>query len=230
MDVDTVHVLTTRGVRISYKVAGSPSAPAMLPLHALGQRGDSWVPVRARFAEQFRVYTLDLRGHGDSDWPGEYSLQLMCDDVIGALDHLGVDSTTLVGHSMGGAISYLIAMQHPKRVQRLVIEDAVPPFRQDVALPQRPRKVLDFDWAVVLSILRERDAGDPAAWRGLGDIAVPTLLVAGGPKSHVPQHRLEDVAGYIPRCRLVTVAAGHNVHANRPAEFVDAILNWIAEN
>jgi pimeloyl-ACP methyl ester carboxylesterase len=61
----------------------------MVLLHALGERGSDWTSVTQAFAERYRVYAPDLRGHGDTDWPGNYSFQLMRDDVIGLLDHLG---------------------------------------------------------------------------------------------------------------------------------------------
>jgi 3-oxoadipate enol-lactonase len=59
------------GVRLAYEVAGSADAPPMVLLHALGERGGDWAQVAATFAERFRVFAFDLRGHRDSDWPGE---------------------------------------------------------------------------------------------------------------------------------------------------------------
>jgi pimeloyl-ACP methyl ester carboxylesterase len=218
------------GVRIAYEVTGGHDAPSMVLLHALGQRRFSWAPVTARFAERFRVYALDLRGHGDSDWPGEYSLQLMRDDVLRVLDDLGLDKVTLVGHSMGGAVAYLIAIQYPQRVQRLIIEDAAPPFRRDGTHPKRPRGVLKFDWAVVSNIVEQRNAGDPATWDGLAKISAPTLLIGGGPQSHIPQGKLKEVAERIPHCRLVTFRAGHHVHASCPSRFADVVLDWLADD
>jgi 3-oxoadipate enol-lactonase len=53
------------------------------------------------------------------------------------------------------------------------------------------------------------------------------LLVAGGPASHVDQAKLADAASRIPRCDLVTIPAGHLVHAVRPAEFANAVLTWL---
>jgi 3-oxoadipate enol-lactonase len=215
------------GIRLAYQVSGSPDAPPMVLLHALGDRGAGWAPVTAQFAERFRVFALDLRGHGDSDWPGTYSFQLMADDVLGALDQLGLGTVTLVGHSMGGAVSYLLAMQRPERVERLVVEDAPPPFRRDRPLPARPAGPLDFDWAVVPAIVGQVNEGDPAAWDGLGAITAPTLLIGGGPDSHIPQDKLAAVAARIPCCELVTIPAGHEVHAARPAEFVSVVLSWL---
>ena len=218
------------GVRIAYEVTGGRDAPAMVLLHALGQRRSSWAAVTPRFAERFRVYALDLRGHGHSDWPGEYSLQLMCDDVLGVLDELGLDTVTLVGHSMGGAVAYLLAIQHPERVQRLIVEDAAPPFPRNGTLPVRPRAALNFDWAVAASIVEQRNVGDPAAWNGLGNISAPTLLIGGGSQSHIPQDKLEEVAERIPHCRLVTLPAGHNVHTSCPSRFADVVLDWLADD
>lgn len=214
-------------VRLAYTVAGEPDAPPMVLLHALGERGADWAPVIGRFAERFQVFAFDLRGHGASDWPGTYSFQLMRDDVAAALDRLALAGVTLVGHSMGGAVAYLVTMRRPDLVARLIVEDAAPPFPRVRAIPDRPDGPLEFDWPVVPAIVAQVNAGDQAAWDGLTAIKAPALLVAGGPASHVDQARLAEAVAKIPRCDLVTIPAGHLVHAARPAEFARTVLTWL---
>ena len=220
-------VAANGGISLAYEVSGVSSAPPMVLLHGLGDRAAKWRPVISTFAAYFRVFALDMRGHGDSDWPGIYSFQLMCDDVVAVLDALGLGKVTLMGHSMGGAVALLVAMQHPDRVERLIVEDAAPPYRRERAVPDRPAGPLDIDWAVVPVIIGAVNAGDRAAWNGLGAITAPTLLIAGGPESHVRQDKLADAAARIPHCDLVTIPAGHNVHATRPVEFAAAVLTWL---
>jgi pimeloyl-ACP methyl ester carboxylesterase len=220
-------VVRAGDIRLAYTVSGEPDAPPMVLLHALGERGADWAPVTGRFAERFQVFAFDLRGHGGSDWPGEYSFELMRDDVVAALDELGLSRVTLVGHSMGGAVAYLVTMHRSDLAGRLIVEDASPPFPRDRAIPDRPDGLLDFDWPVVPAIVAQVNAGDQAAWDGLTSITAPALLVAGGAASHVDQAKLADAASRIPRCDLVTVPAGHLVHAARPAEFVSAVLTWL---
>lgn len=215
------------GVRIACETAGPDDAPVMVLLHALGERAADWSPVVPRFARHYRVFAFDLRGHGDSGRPGVYSFESMRDDILAALDELALPTVTLVGHSMGGAVAYQIASRQPERVTRLIVEDAVPPYHRDRPVPERPDEPLDFDWAVVPAIVAQVNAGDPAAWAGLAAITAPTLLIGGGPDSHIPQDLLAEVAERIPRCTLVTIAAGHEVHATRPAEFADSVLNWL---
>ena len=227
MPVGAGREVTTGGIRLAYEVSGVPDAPPMVLLHALGERSSSWAPVTARFAECFRVFALDLRGHGDSDWPGTYSFELMCDDVLGVLEQLGLDKVTLVGHSMGGAVAYLVAMRRPDRIERLIVEDVPPPFPRDRAIPERPAGSLDFDWAVVPAIVCQVNKGDLAAWDLLGTITAPTLLIGGGPESHIPQDKLAEVAERIPCCEIVTIPAGHHVHAACPAEFASVALRWL---
>lgn len=219
--------VTTGGIRLAYEVSGIPDGPPVVLLHALGERGANWAPVMGQFAGHFRVFAPDLRGHGDSDWPGTYSFQLMCDDVLGLLDQLGLGKVTLIGHSMGGTVAYLAAMQRPDRVERLIIEDVVPPFPRERAIPERPAGSPDFDWAVVPAIIGQVNKGDPAAWDDLGAITAPTLLIGGGPESHIPQDKLAAAAARIPACELVTIPAGHRVHEARPAEFASVVLAWL---
>lgn len=225
--METRHVVTSAGVRLAYLAHGTPGAPPLVALHALGERGASWDPVAGRLAAQYRVYAPDLRGHGDSDWPGAYSLRLMRDDVIGFLDELGLPAVTLAGHSMGGAVAYLVAIARPDRVRHLVIEDAPLPYRREPPAVTRPDGPLPFDWGVVPAIQAEVSVRDDAAWAGLAAIAAPTLLIGGGPASHIPQDKLAEVAAAIGDCTLVTIPAGHRVHDRAPEEFAGAVLGWL---
>jgi 3-oxoadipate enol-lactonase len=111
-----------------------------------------WEVVGADCTKHFRVLAIDLRGHGLSDRPGAYSFELMRDDVLGALDQLGLDGINLLGHSMGEAVAYLIAEKEPGRIFRLILENT-PPWPWERAVPERPQ-VLPFDWAVVPAIYR----------------------------------------------------------------------------
>ncbi|SFI51566.1 alpha/beta fold hydrolase [Amycolatopsis regifaucium] len=77
-----------------------------------------------------------------------------------------------------------------------------------------------FDWRLIDPIMSELRTPDPAWWERLGAITASTLLVSGGPSSHVTLESLERMRGLIPDCRLVTIAdAGHRVHGTRPDEF-----------
>ena len=110
----------------------------MLLLHALGESGADWDAVVSAFTHGYRVIAPDMRGHGTSGWPGEYSFSVMRDDVIALLDALGLDRVVVVGHSMGAVIGWLLALTEPQRVHRLVVEDAPPPFARETPIRGRP--------------------------------------------------------------------------------------------
>ncbi|MDT0263147.1 alpha/beta hydrolase [Jatrophihabitans sp. DSM 44399] len=126
----------------------------------------------------------------------------MRDDVLGVLVALDLQDLVLVGHSMGGTVAYLVAQAQPGRIARLVVEDAPPPFPRERPVPARPAGELPFDWVVVPAIVDE--VNDPSLrwWKHLPEITAPTLLVGGGPTSHVPQDLLVDVARAVPDCTL----------------------------
>ncbi|MFF4229737.1 alpha/beta fold hydrolase [Streptomyces sp. NPDC001820] len=95
------------GVWLTYQVSGPPDAPPLVLLHALGEDATDWEAVVPALARRRRVYALDLRGHGRSEWPGDYSLELMQADVLRFMDARGLGSVDLIGHSMGGIAAYL---------------------------------------------------------------------------------------------------------------------------
>jgi 3-oxoadipate enol-lactonase len=219
--------VTVDGVRLACHVSGAADAPALVLLHGLGDDADTWEVVGEEFARHFRVLAIDQRGHGLSDRPGTYSFELMRDDVLGVLDQLGLDRVNLLGHSMGGTVAYLVAEKEPGRIGRLILEDTPPPWPWERAVPERPDQPLPFDWAVVPAIYGQLSNPDPAWWDQLAEITAPTLIIGGGPDSHIPQAKLEEAAARLPNGTLQVIPAGHHVHTTRPAAFTAAVLGFL---
>jgi 3-oxoadipate enol-lactonase len=66
-----------------------------------------------------------------------------------------------------------------------------------------------------------------SGWPATSDITAPALVIAGGPASHIPQDKLAEAAARLPHGTLQVIPAGHEVHANRPAEFTAAVLHFL---
>ena len=224
-----VHQVELNGLRFQYRETGDVSAPSLVALHALGQNAQSWDQVAAVLSKKYRVLALDQRGHGGSARPGEYSFDLMSEDLYLFANALGLERFTLLGHSMGGTVSYLFSETHPSRVERLVVEDTPPPFLdKPLNIPPEPSEPLPFDYLVVPSIFQQLNEPNPLWWARLSDISAPTLIVGGGSTSHIPQEKLRDVAKLIPDCELVTIeGAGHNVHFANLDHFLDVVTRFL---
>ncbi|MFG3229664.1 alpha/beta fold hydrolase [Kitasatospora sp. NPDC048194] len=215
-------------VTLAYRESGRIGGPPLVLLHALGERATDWDVVLPDLAPGHHVYALDLRGHGDSGRTAAYSLEAMREDVLAFLDALGLVRVDLVGHSMGGAVAYLLAQAAPERVDRLVLEEipALHPRPSSVP-PEGADEPAHFDWAMVRAVKAQLDDPDPAWREGLTRITARTLAVAGGPASPVPQERIAELVRLVPDCGLVTIEAGHLVHSARPAEFVAAVAPFL---
>lgn len=227
--MDGRRMVDAGGVRLACRVTGDGSAPPLVALHALGEDGSDWDATARRLAGRYQVYAPDLRGHGGSDRCAEYSFELMRDDVLALLDTLGLERVTLLGHSAGAVVAYLIAGGRPERVERLVLEEPPPPVRTypPRSVPDDADPAAPFDWAMVAAIYRQRNAFDPAYWDLFPAITAPTLIVAGGAESQIPQDEIARMAGRIPDCRLVTIEAGHLVHEKRPEEFAAVVGDFL---
>lgn len=77
-------------------------------------------------ADNYKVVAVDLRNHGESSHSLEMNYPCMADDVIELMDDLAIRKATLLGHSMGGKIAMQVALNHPNRVNKLIVADIAP--------------------------------------------------------------------------------------------------------
>lgn len=110
------------GINLAYSDQGN-GLPLVF-LHAFPFNRTMWEPQLDGLSDRFRVITVDLRGHGESDAPlWRYTLELFADDVNGLLNHLSIRQAVLVGLSMGGYLSFDFYRKYPDRIKGLVLAD-----------------------------------------------------------------------------------------------------------
>ncbi|WP_329348201.1 alpha/beta fold hydrolase [Streptomyces sp. NBC_01261] len=120
--------LEVNGAVIAYDDEGPRDGDGGAPLvfiHGWTADRHRWDDQFAHFAVGRRVIRLDLRGHGESTGAGARTVGELAADVVALLDHLEVDRFVPVGHSMGGMIAQTLVLDHPERVERMVLVDSI---------------------------------------------------------------------------------------------------------
>ena len=107
-----------------YYESHGEGAPLIL-VSGLGGTASFWAPQVSEFARGFRAITFDHRGIGGSTKSRiRYSVEQMADDVVKLMDALGIERAALIGHSTGGCIGAVIAIEHPGRLSSVVISSS----------------------------------------------------------------------------------------------------------
>ncbi len=110
------------GTRIFYDTFGKPDGEPLLLIMGLAIDRWGWIRQRPLLARHFRCVSIDNRGAGLSDKPhGAYELLTMVQDIEAVLDAEGIDSTHVMGYSLGGVLAQLLAVTCPERVRSLVL-------------------------------------------------------------------------------------------------------------
>ncbi len=115
--------ITIYGQKIHYIEVGS--GPVVVLLHNLGGDLSDWNKTIPPLSEKYRVIAFDQIGAGQSDKPFiNYRPATWVDFLNGVYKGLKINSASLVGHSMGGAVAASFALAYPEKVERLVLLDA----------------------------------------------------------------------------------------------------------
>lgn len=116
------HVCAADGTRISYDVFGNPDGEPMVLLMGLAVDRWGWIRQRADLARRFRCISIDNRGAGLSDKPhGDYEIFDLATDVLTVMDAEGVESAHVMGYSLGGVLTQILAVRAPERVRSVVL-------------------------------------------------------------------------------------------------------------
>lgn len=117
------------GVRMHYRDQGDPSAPVLVLVHGFSASLHTWEPWVSELTTPenslsvYRVVSVDLPGHGLTRAPAGYeaSIESLRDDLHAFTTQLGLTRFALAGSSMGGNVAWEYALQHPDRVQALIL-------------------------------------------------------------------------------------------------------------
>ncbi|MEC7531796.1 MAG: alpha/beta hydrolase, partial [Actinomycetota bacterium] len=125
----TERLTTPSGITVEFDLWGKIKGDAILLLHGGGQTRHSWNATAEKITQvDGCAITMDLRGHGDSDWShgGDYELSDFSEDVAFLIDTLEIQPS-LVGASLGGLVGiYLEGRYRPGSISALVLVDIVP--------------------------------------------------------------------------------------------------------
>jgi esterase len=111
-------------MQLHFKESGQ--GRALILLHGLFGSSDNWHHIALRLAENFHVFALDQRNHGQSPHRDEMNYSLMAIDVNEFMASRGIETAFVIGHSMGGKTAMQFALQFPQRVEKIVVADMAP--------------------------------------------------------------------------------------------------------
>ena len=251
-------VIADRTIRYQ-AIASGAARPGqrVLYVHGTGCNSDVWVPHMTAMAAAHVPVAIDLPGHGGSPGRGFRGIADYAYFVIELAKRLGWDRFVAVGHSMGGAVALMIALQHPELLEGLGLVDTGARLRvhpallrgaHEAATSGRPSGT-DRSWAyaaatpqpVVDAVQKLTENGDPWVTYGdwiaddtfdvmsrVKDIRVPTLVVCGAEDRLTPVRNHQFLAAQISGARLTIIeGAGHWVFWEQPDAFTRTVRAFL---
>jgi pimeloyl-ACP methyl ester carboxylesterase len=145
----------------------------LLILHGFLGMSDNWKTLGTQYAALgFEVHLIDLRNHGRSYHDAAFSYAVMVQDVLDYCAHYGLQTISVIGHSMGGKLAMLLATQHPNLVAQLVVADIGSKY-----YPQHHQEILTGLNAIDFSVQPERSQVDAQLQHYIPDFGTRQFLL-----------------------------------------------------
>lgn len=266
------------GINVHHKIYGE-GEPTFILLHGFGASLFSWREVTGPLSALGTVIAYDRPAFGlterPMEWQGEnpYGPQAQVDIVLGLMDEFKVEKAILVGNSAGGTVAMQFALQHPDRVQALILVDAavyagggapswVRPILKTPQMDhlgpliarqiqaqgvefiktawhdpskitpdvfegyQKPLQAENWDKALWQLTLASQESG--LAER-LNELTMPILVITGDDDRIVPTEQSVRLSSELPNASLEMIKqSGHLPHEEKPAEFMQAVTEFLS--
>jgi len=234
--VTTERLTSTTGMDLALHHFGG-TGPTLLICHATGFHARCYLPMLSKLTEEFDVWGVDFRGHGDSSVPddGDFAWTGFADDLLAAIDHIGAPSVRAFGHSMGGTAALLAEKKRPGVIEAAwlyepIIFPATIVPQNSVMAEAAGKRRREFDSRAQalhryasrppLGVMRA-DALAAYVEFGFHDTETGTVTLACAPETEAATFNnagtnVDDIAGLQLRA---TIASGYSAPGPNPAEF-----------
>jgi len=239
-----------------YEGSEEGQKPPIVLIHGAGGTHLYW-PSDVRRLPGYRIYAIDLPGHGKSEGRVQQSIDAYAEDVLDWMNALGLHRAIFIGHSMGSAISMLLALDHPEQVLGLGLVGAGARLRVSQDLIDNASSSTTFHNAIQTLISQSFSpnsppkliaqatqrmtetrysvlSGDLLACNSfdvmdrVSEIGCSTLVLCGEDDRMTPKRYSQFLADQIPSARLELVPeAGHMVMLERPKVVAETVLNFL---
>lgn len=149
-------------MKLHHKIYGT-GKPVII-LHGLFGMSDNWRHIARLMESQYQCILVDLRNHGRSPHDPVMNFMVMTEDVLELMIDLEIDKAVVMGHSMGGKVAMQLALNHPSKVEKLIVVDIAPKF-----YPPHHHAVIDAILSFDPGTLSERSEAEDAFARVLGN-------------------------------------------------------------
>ena len=141
-------------MKLFYRELGEKGQPLVI-LHGLFGSSDNWLTQAKMLADQYRVYLIDQRNHGQSPHDDVFNYDVLADDLHEFLITNSISDPILIGHSLGGKTAMKFATAHPELISKLIVVDIAPK-----SYPVKHDNILEGLKAMPISTIHSRNDAD----------------------------------------------------------------------
>jgi len=156
-------------------------------IHGLFGSMDNLNMIARALAKNYRVTNIDVRNHGYSFQQNSMSYGELAHDVVHLLDHLAIDNTAILGHSMGGKIAMQVALEYGERITKLIVADIAP-----VTYPNHHQQIIEGLKAIDLTKVKNRKDADNQLAAYVDNVGVRQFLLRNLSKNNSKNNSKKD--------------------------------------
>ncbi|WP_215224278.1 alpha/beta fold hydrolase [Echinicola shivajiensis] len=157
-------------MKLNFKKVGE--GKPLIILHGLFGSADNWLSIAKELENNYTMYLVDQRNHGDSPKSEDWDYKAMVDDLAAFMSSQGLESADIMGHSMGGKTAMNFALKYPNKVNKLIIADIAPRY-----YPPHHQKILEGLNAINMDELKSRKEADDTLAKYIDEIGIRQFLL-----------------------------------------------------